>query len=377
MSLDQTTANPVGLLPQWSLDAPVVLRDGVEIITGAGGRTMLVTPGGKFLSISAAGAALAHRLTGAALSGRDLLVQLHGNRPADDDRAARTLSAFLTDLRQAGALTIDPEPRTAKDKFNRLGKLDPVKRFPLVHDPARITAPLAGLLRRVPRAILAVIAAAVPVAALPLVWVALTAHRPTQAPVPAQLGAVCLLLLVQIAVHEAWHAIAMDVLDIRPRDAGVGLLFYAIPMAYVDRTDAYRFHGRAGRAFVSLAGPISDTFWMGVVALVVIRSSGSTQALWYSFLALQSLALVANLNPLFPTDGYHAVESALGSINMRSRALTFVLHKLSRTPLPAYLGRVPRRAKFGYAGYAVISSAYLGVVLWVLLANVLHLLGRL
>ena len=42
-------------------------------------------------------------------------------------------------------------------------------------------------------------------------------------------------------------------------------------------------------------------------------------------LAVQVVLVLSNLNPLLPTDGYHAFEAGVGSLNFRRRA--FALHR--------------------------------------------------
>ena len=366
-----STVNPPDA---WLDTEPLHVRDGVEFITGAGGRRMLVAPNGKFLNVSNSGLALIRRLESGP-TGRGLMTALTGEHPEQREQIAQVVPAFLTGLRQAGVLTVEPIAATTRERFNRLGKVDPVKRFPLVRNPNRIAGPIARVLHAVPAPLLATLVLAVGAAAVPVIVLALATRR-LVVPGIGTVGIALGLLALEIVLHEGAHAVGMAYHRVPARNAGLGLLFFVLPIAYVDRTESYRHQGRFGRALISLAGPLVDLTLAGITATVVLTQTGPFAALCHTLLVLQVLSLLANLNPLFPSDGYHALEATLGSINMRGRALTYVLHRLSRTPLPTYLQAVPRRTRVGYVVYAVVSLAYTAVVLLAVLLNVLALLAR-
>jgi len=135
----------------WLRTEPLQLRSDVEFITGAGGRPMLVSPHGKFLTISPSGVTIIRRLD-RPTTGQALITTLLAEHPEQETSIRTVLPVFLTDLRRASLLTIDPEPpsRSWTDTFTRWGKLDPVKRFPLIRDPNRFSSPVSRLVARVP-----------------------------------------------------------------------------------------------------------------------------------------------------------------------------------------------------------------------------------
>jgi len=284
---------------------------------------------------------------------------------------------FLTDLRRASLLTLDPEPasRSFTDKFTRLGKLDPVKRFPLIQDPNRFSGPVSRVIAHIPVQLLYAALVLLPLISIALMVPAL--RLPVDPPTAAIVVGAIVVMLCEIFLHESAHAVAMAFNQVRAKNAGVGLLFRFIPLAYVDRTDSYRHRGRLGRVLISLVGPLVDLVLAGVSAAVIVNSSGAVATFFHLLLLMQILSLLANLNPLFPSDGYHAIEAAVGSINMRSRALTYALHKVSRRPLPLYLSHVPRRIRVGYVIYVVLSVGYTLLVAAILAANILALASRL
>lgn len=370
-----TTDAPSAPKALWLGTHSLALRDGVEMITGAGGRTMLVSPAGKYVNVSASGIAVVGLLDGEA-TGEQVIDNLCLRHPDHASRLRPTLHRFLTDLRQADVLNIEPQARSTKDKLTRLGAIDPVKRFTLVEDPNRRVATLVGLLLRVPVRALVAALVAVPFFVAPLVVTALVAHPPTYRPSGWLLVLALVVMAAEILVHETCHAAAMAYNGVRAKAAGVGLLFWVLPVAFVDRTNSYRHQGRPGRVLISLVGPLCDAFFAGVWSVAVMMTDGTMSAFFSALLLLQVFSVLANLNLLFPSDGYHALEAALGSINMRGRALTYVLRTITRLPQPSYLTALSGRTKLGYVAYVAVSSLYTALILGGMIINVLLVLSR-
>lgn len=359
-------------LEPWLETEELRLRDGVEVVTGAGGRTLLVSPVGRFLNVSSSGLKVLRRL-GDGMTGQALINRLVAEYPSQAAGLRTVIPGFLADLRQADVLNVEPLPMTANERFVRLGKVDPVKRFPLVKNPHRYVAPVARALTYVPAWLLSALVLAVPLASVPLAVLALRDSAPHPHYTALSVLAAVAVMVCEIVLHECLHAVAMAYHRLRPKNAGIGLLFYFLPIAYVDRTDSYRHRGRFGRVIISLVGPVGDLAWAGVSSVVVLSSSGTVSTFFHLLLLLQLSSVLANLNPLFPTDGYHALESALGSINMRGRAMTLVLHRLTRRPLPLYLSSTTRRVRVGYTAYIATSLLYTLIVILAILLTVSHI----
>ncbi|MBV2153701.1 PqqD family peptide modification chaperone [Kitasatospora sp. SUK 42] len=349
------------------------MRDDVEIITGAGGRTMLVSDG-RYLNISPSGLIILRHLEDG-MTGAELMTSLAERYPGQRERIRAVLPDFLTDLRRASVLNLDPLPGTGIDRAIRHGRLDLVKRFPLVRDPGRFAGPVAGLLRCLPVRLLVTLLLLLPVVAVPLVVRALTAPSGETRPTAPMLVAVVAALLGEIVAHEFCHAVAMSYNRVSPRNAGVGLMLYLFPVAFVDRTDSYRHEGRSGRVLISLVGPICDLAFAGAWSVAALNTSGDLSLFFRLLTGLQLVVVVVNLNPLFASDGYHAAEAALGAINMRARALTYVLHRLTRRPLPLHLRSVTGRARAGYVCYVAVSLAYTLLITGLILFSLLLTIG--
>ncbi|MCU7727311.1 hypothetical protein ODJ79_26575 [Actinoplanes sp. KI2] len=358
-------------VPDW-LREPVGLAPGVTLVTGAGGHPLLFHPGtGTYVRLSRTGASLVPLLDGTH-TGTALLAAAGRSRGPEGvrDRAAALLT-FLSDLRAAGVLSVPPEQlRGAARVLARLARLTPRVRIPARY-LTRLIGPPAAAMARFPR--LAVIAALL-VAAASATAVIMALTLPI-APVfggprwTLILGA----LLTQAAVHELSHATACQALGIPVREAGVKLFCLLIPLTYVDRTDAYRIRSRAGRAAVALAGPLVDVAAAGLSSLLILTYPAQLSELRW-LLGLQLIVVVNNLNPLLPTDGHHAVEAAIGELNMGHRASAYLAHALFRVPLSSAHRAISPARRRTYLAYGVVSTAFLAMTLTMIAINLSRLI---
>ena len=171
--------------------------------------------------------------------------------------------------------------------------------------------------------------------------------------------------LVSILLHESWHAIVAGYLGTPIRGLGVALMFWAIPIAYVDRTDSYRVRSRRGLTMLALAGIFSDGVVCGLEAAVAWASTGTVRQVALTLCALQLTMLVTNLNPFTQSDGVAAVEAATGSVNLRGRSMFVLRCILTRQPLPPALAVMRPAVRWGYFIYGLACSL-LGLVAFVM-----------
>jgi putative peptide zinc metalloprotease protein len=353
--------------PGW-LEQPVQLAPRVSLVAGADDHPLLYNAEtGVYVRLSRTGARMVPLLDGTR-TGTALLAAASRSRGPDGvrDRSPDLLS-FLNDLRAAGVLSEPPEPpHGVRLLFAYLFRLAPEFRIPagflnrLLGPPARILARF-----RTPFSALAVLLAAAAVAAVAL---AMTRPAPITFAGPPWLliGAV---FLVQAAVHESAHATVCQALGVPVREAGVKLFLLLIPLTFVDRTDAYRVRSRSGRAVLALAGPLVDLVATGLTSLLIIVDPAHTGGLRW-LLGMQLFLVCNNLNPLLPvTDGHHALEAALGEINLRHRAFTYLGHVLFRIPLSSAHQSVSAGRRSMYLAYGIISAVYVGVVLTLIAMN--------
>ncbi|MEV6847898.1 hypothetical protein [Actinoplanes sp. NPDC051411] len=354
-------------VPGW-LEQPVELAPLVSLVEGADGHSLLFNAEtGVYVRLSRTGAHVVPLLDGTR-TGTALLAAARRSRGPDGVRdRSPDLLTFLTDLRSAGVLSEPPEPlRGVRLLFARFFGLTPEFRIPAGR-LNRLLGPPARILARFRRTIstVAVLLAAAAVAAITL---AMTRPAPMTFAGPPWLLIVG-VFLVQAAVHETAHAAVCQALGVPVREAGVKLLMLLIPLTFVDRTDAYRVRSRSGRAALALAGPLVDVTAAGLTSLLILADPARFDELRW-LLGMQLFLACNNLNPLLPvTDGHHALEAALGELNLRHRAFAYLGHVLFRIPLPSAHRSVSAARRRMYLIYGIVSGIYVGVVLTLIARN--------
>lgn len=342
------------------------LRDGVEKIVGMEGLPLLHdTVSGTY-----------HRVGDLASSIIDLF---DGKRSSADIASAvnaRGLSA--TPVRSAHVealarglakhqLMVGGVPQ----KRRRTGIDRMMPRFIISRGFARVLAPVVELVRPLYRPVPVALVVIVSLAGYAAGLCTIATHGLSRMAgnSPAQLATVALLALViqlvAILFHESWHAIVCGLHGQPARGLGVALLFWVMPVAYVDRTDAYRLRRRAPRVAIALAGMVNDGWIMGVTSIVAATSGGTTHLVATTLLGYQLILLIANLNPLAPSDTVGAIEAATGEIDLRGRARTTIISALRGRRLPSYLSCCSRRRRIAYMVYGALSYAFAA---WIVLA---------
>ncbi|MEU5418775.1 PqqD family peptide modification chaperone [Streptomyces sp. NPDC020799] len=340
----------------WLDTAPLALKESIEQMDGIDGRPLLFdTETGQYVALSRAGTVILTLLDDAPTA-REVVRRVTASSSADPERIETSVVRFLGELRQAGVLTLAPQGQNRRQRLMKHSLRQRMPRFALTRSVHVLLEPVARLLRRLP------------VAAVVTCWLLLVA---------AGAGTVCvalaergvphlsswawlamLLLAAQIAVHELGHALVCQYLRVPVREAGITLMLYVMPVAYVDRTDAYRVRSRAPRVLIALAGPLSDAIWAGVTAVVLLSTHGAVADVAGALLYSQLFLMMINLNPLLPSDGYQALESAMGSVNLRGRSFAYLTHLVTRVPLPSHLLTASRAKRAGYLTFGGLCLAY-------------------
>ncbi|HXE11318.1 MAG TPA: hypothetical protein VN633_04310 [Bryobacteraceae bacterium] len=182
-------------------------------------------------------------------------------------------------------------------------------------------------------------------------------------------------ILLHGCLHETSHTLATSGAGIKIRDAGFAILYWFLPVLYVDRTDAYRLQDPRQRAWIAIAGPLWDATGAGLTALLSWYCAGSTAATLQALSLCELLFLASNLNPFLPSDGYHAVEALAGELNFRGRAFSVLLHRLRIRALPPYLHKLSRKQQWFCCAYGVASAAYLALLVVAALVAGYHWTG--
>ncbi|MFG2195877.1 PqqD family peptide modification chaperone [Streptomyces sp. NPDC048639] len=344
------------------------IRPGVEITEGINRELVAFdAETGHYTRLSRSGAAILRALDGS-MTGREFTVRALRESRRDslrDPASERILTNFLDELRAAGLLTVPPAPgrRSAAARFARRSHMP--RKALITGRVSVLLDPVAGLLRRAP-AVFAALWGAAALLALVAAWSVVSAPHAAEHLAPTGLtwgwALVAGILLVQTVVHELCHAVVCRYHGIRVREIGVGLLFYVVPAAYVDRTDAYRLPGRGSRVAIALAGVASDVLWLGGCAFLAREAGGEAGRALGVLVLLQIAFLLANLNPLLPTDGYQALEAGLGAINLRARSFTVLRCLVLRQPAPSWLATRGRVARLRYVVFGLVCLVYAALI---------------
>lgn len=174
--------------------------------------------------------------------------------------------------------------------------------------------------------------------------------------------------------HEMGHALVATKYGVPVTSMGLAFIVM-YPILYTETTNAWKLRSRRDRAYIALAGVMTETA-LASVALVMwhILEPGMAQSLCF-MLAIVSLAasLAVNLNPLMRFDGYYIFSDLVGIDNLQDRSFAFAKWKLRRflwgwdDPSPEALppARVRFMAGFGFATWIYRFSLYSGIALLV------------
>ncbi|MGI5352481.1 PqqD family peptide modification chaperone [Streptomyces sp. CA-250714] len=336
------------------------LREGLEVIRGMDDHPLLYDESsGIYHRLSRSAAGLVQRLDGS--RSLDDIAGLMAARGTKTPEAARAeLDRFVQNLYDSGLLDGSPTPQRARNAGRRGKRNQMMPRFVVSRTLLpRLLEPLAAVLRKLPGSALAGVHIAGGVLGTVLaVWALLAG--PSADPRPAHWTTLLalVLFLCQIVLHEAAHAMVAQILKVPVRGFGFALLFYFMPLAYVDRTDAYRLRSRAGRVVLALAGPVNDGWVAGITALVATTAHGPAATVAATMLVFQLFSVITNLNPLLPSDGYAALEAGMGTVDARGRAFGLLKHTLRRRPLPSHLAAMTPAARRLHLAYGALCTLY-------------------
>ncbi|MFE5856859.1 hypothetical protein ACFQ61_27070 [Streptomyces sp. NPDC056500] len=340
------------------ISSPPKLRDELEVIRGMDDIPLIFDPvTGNYHRITRAGEVVLTFLDGTRTR-EDLVVLLSRADEARAEALTGQIDTFLAALDKSGLLEGSALPERPQESGRvRTSMLMP--RIVLTRSLPRLLEPLAAVLRRMPPKLLVLITAFCALVGYSFGFHTLFTAMPPAEDLagPAFLIATGVMLLY-VLMHESAHALVAQILGTPVRGLGVALLFYFVPVAYVDRTDAYRFRGRGGRVVLAMAGILSDGVFCGLSAVIALNSSGLLRDTAALLLGMQLLMLIVNLNPLMPSDGYTAIEAASGLTNARARAFSLLRHTIRRQELPAHLAQLSTAARRGHMAYGVFSVIY-------------------
>lgn len=396
MSTVMSTVMSTPTSPPTSPDSPPTspiprLRRGVSLIVGMDDQPMLFdSDSGKYHRLGAAAAFIVNQFDGV----RPLPTIIEELPQDIDEAGAQRITGLVDNLRDKGLLAGgEPAPavpeapvrtrrtrgrHTAQPRQARHLKVERPRRsggwwlprIIIARKYHRIVAPIVTLLQRLPAPALSWVFLALAACGYAAGAMVLSSLAGGPRPGVLVLVTAVAIQLVSILLHESWHAIVAGYLGTPIRGLGVALMFWAIPIAYVDRTDSYRVRSRSGLTMLALAGIFSDGVVCGLEAAIAWASTGTVRQVALTLCAFQLTMLVTNLNPLTQSDGVAAIEAATGSVNLRGRSMFVLRCVLRRQPLPPALAVMRPAVRWGYFIYGLACSllgllAFVMSIVWI------------
>ena len=378
MSTVMSTVTSTPMSPGSAPTNPIPrLRRGVSLIVGMDNQPMLFdSDSGKYHRLGAAAAFIVNQFDGV----RSLPTIIEELPQDIDEAGAKRITSLVDNLRDK-SLLVGSEPaaavpaapartrrtrgrHTAQPRQARHLKVERPRRsggwwlprIIIARKYHRIVAPIVTLLQRLPARALSWVFLALAVCGYTAGAMVLSSLAGGPRPGVLVVITAVVIQLVSILLHESWHAIVAGYLGTPIRGLGVALMFWAIPIAYVDRTDSYRVRSRRGLTMLALAGIFSDGVVCGLEAAIAWASTGTVRQVALTLCAFQLTMLVTNLNPFTQSDGVAAVEAATGSVNLRGRSMFVLRRVLTRQPLPPALAVMRPAVRWGYFIYGLLCS---------------------
>jgi putative peptide zinc metalloprotease protein len=192
----------------------------------------------------------------------------------------------------------------------------------------------------------------------------------------ADLITVYLLVLGIGAIHELGHGLTTKWFGGEVHEIGAMMLYFS-PAMFCNTNDAWTFERRSHRLWVTFAGPWIEMVIAGLAAVAWVLTEPATFAnklAFFTVLVAGITAVISNLNPLLPLDGYYALSDWLEIPNLRRRAFTYWAWLGKRyvvgldVPEPRVTPR-ERRVLLVYGGLALVYSVLIAAVslLWLIL----------
>jgi putative peptide zinc metalloprotease protein len=176
--------------------------------------------------------------------------------------------------------------------------------------------------------------------------------------------------LAIVALHEFAHAHACKHCGGRVPAMGFALV-YLLPAFYTDTTEGFVHATFYQRLMISFAGVWSEMLLYAAATPVWWVTQPGTlvhDAAYFVMILCGLMNLVVNWNPLLKLDGYYMLCDVVGINNLKeeSTAYTSAWVKKHIWRLPVEVPYIPKRRRFGFAVYALLSGAYSYMVLFIM-----------
>jgi len=173
-----------------------------------------------------------------------------------------------------------------------------------------------------------------------------------------------------VGLHELAHAHACKHYGGRVPAMGFALI-YLLPAFYTDTTEGFVHGTFQQRLTISFAGVWSEMLlYMIATPIWWVTQPGTAvhNGAYFVMILCGFMNLVVNWNPLIKLDGYYMLCDIVGINNLKedSTAYTSGWVKKHIWRLPVEVPYIPKRRRFGFAVYALVSGAYSYMVLYIM-----------
>jgi putative peptide zinc metalloprotease protein len=149
------------------------------------------------------------------------------------------------------------------------------------------------------------------------------------------------------------------------------LLIYLAPAFYTDTTEGMVTGSRYQRFIIAMAGSWAELYLCAFATIIWWDTPPDTRvhnAAYIMMLITGIAAIFININPLIKLDGYYMMCEALYLNELKEDSTAYVSGWIKRHiwDLPVEVPYVPRRRRFGYVFYALLSGVYSYTVLYVI-----------
>jgi len=186
----------------------------------------------------------------------------------------------------------------------------------------------------------------------------------------ADVGVFYVLALVTMCWHEIGHGHACKHFGARVPSMGF-LLIYLTPAFYTDTSEAVVKATAKQNFIITLAGVWSELLICAVATVVWWGTPPNTtiHSVAYLLVLITGIASVMiNWNPLMKLDGYYMLTESFELPDLKENSTLYASAWVKRNiwRLPVEVPYVPKKRRFGYFVYALLSGAYSYTVLLVL-----------
>lgn len=182
--------------------------------------------------------------------------------------------------------------------------------------------------------------------------------------------ALYIILFGVVVVHEFAHAYTSKHFGGRVTAMGFALV-YLTPAFYTDTTEAEVTTTRAQRLVVTVAGVWSELMICAVATFIWWGTAPDTflhNSAYFMMMLTGIVSVLLNWNPLMKLDGYYLLTDITGIPNIKEDSTAYVSAWVKKHiwRLPVDVPYVPKKRRFWYALYALVSGAYSYTVLYIL-----------